>query len=158
VSGGLRVAADTVVTLEYTARLDDGTVVDSTERCGPISYLHGNEQIFPALERVVDGLEPGAERDVRLAPEESYGVRRDELVRRMPRAQLPPKLDLVPGERYEVRAPDGTRLGFTVIAIDDDEVVADFNARGAGQGLHITAKVLAVRLATPDELRRGTLR
>ncbi len=57
-----------------------------------------------------------------------------------------------------MRAPDGARLVFTLVAVDGAEVVADFNTRGAGQGLHIAAKVLAVRAATPDELRRGTLR
>ena len=45
-----------------------------------------------------------------------------------------------------------------LVAIEGDEVVADFNHRGAGQGLRIQAKVLAVRPATADELRRGTLR
>jgi FKBP-type peptidyl-prolyl cis-trans isomerase SlyD len=154
----MRVGADTVVTIEYVARLDDGTVVDSTERCGPISYLHGNEQIFPALERVVDALEAGDERDAHLSAEEAYGVRREDLVRRVPRAQLAPTLTLVPGERYELRAPNGTRLVFTLLGVDGDEVVADFNTRGAGQGLRISAKILAVRAATPDEIRRGTLR
>jgi len=154
----MRVATDTVVTLEYVAKLDDGTIVDSTDHCGPVSYLHGNEQIYPALERVVEGLAPGEERDVRLPPEESYGARREELVRRVPRAQLPETLDLVPGERYELRGKDGTRLAFTLVAIDDEDVVADFNARGTGQGLRIVAKVIAVRPATGDEIRRGTLR
>jgi FKBP-type peptidyl-prolyl cis-trans isomerase 2 len=154
----MRVATDTVVTIEYVARLDDGTVVDSTERCGAISYLHGNEQIFPALERVVDGLEPGDARDVQLPAEEAYGLRREELVRRVPRAQLPPGIALTPGERYELRAPNGTRLVFTLVGVEGDEVVADFNARGAGQGLRITATVLGVRAPTADEIRRGTLR
>lgn len=154
----MRVAADTVVTIEYVARLDDGTLVDSTEHCGPISYLHGNEQIFPALERAVEGLQAGESRDVRLTPEEAYGPRRDELVRRVPRTQLSPKAVLVSGERYELRAPDGTRVGFTLVAVEDDEVVADFNARGAGQGLRISATVLDVRAATADEIRRGSLR
>ncbi|MBI3770104.1 MAG: peptidylprolyl isomerase [Deltaproteobacteria bacterium] len=154
----MRVAADTVVTIEYVARLDDGTVVDSTERCGAISYLHGNEQVFPALERVVDGLEPGDARDVQLPAEEAYGLRREELIRRVPRAQLPPDIALVPGERYELRAPNATRLVFTLVGVEGDEVVADFNTRGAGQGLRITATVLGVRAATADEIRRGTLR
>lgn len=154
----MRVAKDTVVTIEYTARLDDGALVDSTEHCGPISYLHGNEQIFPALERAVEGLEAGMESDLRLPPEESYGERRDTLIRRMPRSQLPPDLRLVPGERYTLRAPDGRKLFFQLVAIEGDEVVADFNNRAAGQGLRIQAKVLAVRAASADELRRGTLR
>ena len=154
----MRATQDTVVTIEYTARLDDGSLIDSTEKCGPISYLHGNEQIFPALERAVEGLEPGAESNVHMSAAESYGERREELVRRVPRTQLPPKLDLKIGERYTLRAPDGRQLMFQLVAIEGEEVVADFNHRGAGQGLRIHAKVLAVRPATADELRRGTLR
>lgn len=154
----LRVTGDRVVTIEYVARLEDGTVIDSTEHCGPVTYLHGNEQIFPALERAVEGLQAGDRRDLELSAEESYGRRREELVRRVPRAQLPPDLVLTPGERYEVRAPAGTRLVFRLVAVDGDEVIADFNTRAAGQGLQITATVLAVRAATDDEIRRGTLR
>jgi len=154
----VHVTVDTVVTIEYVARLDDGTLVDSTERCGPINYLHGNEQIFPALERVVEGLRAGDTRDVRLSPEEAYGTRREELVRRVPRAQLPPDVVLVPGERYELRAPNGTQVGFTLVGVEGDALVADFNTRGAGQGLRITATVRDVRAATQDEIRRGSLR
>ncbi len=154
----MRVAKDTVVTIEYSARLDDGTLVDSTDACGPISYLHGNEQIYPPLERAVDGLEAGAESELVLSAEESYGARRETLIRRIPRAQLPPDLALVAGERYTLRSPDGRKLFFRLVAVEGDEVVADFNSRAAGQGMRIHAKVLAVRPATPDELRRGTLR
>lgn len=154
----MRVAKDTVVTIEYSARLDDGKVVDSTEQCGPVSYLQGNEQIFPAIERAVEGLEPGTEAEIRLPAAESYGERRQELVRRIPRAQLPPALALVPGERYRVRGSDGRSLVFRLVAVEGDELVADFNNRAAGQGLRIHAKVLAVRAATVEELRRGTLR
>ena len=157
-STSMRAQADAVVTLEYEARLEDGTVVDSTERCGAVSYLHGNEQLFPTLERLVEGLAAGDERAIEIAPEDAYGARRDELVRRLPRAQLPPAIALVAGERYEVRAANGARLVFTLIGVEGDDVIADFNTRAAGQRLRIRARVLAVRAATPDELRRGTLR
>jgi FKBP-type peptidyl-prolyl cis-trans isomerase 2 len=154
----VRIAKDTVVTIEYSARLDGGDLVDSTEDCGPITYLQGNEQIFPPLERALEGLEAGAEREIRLEPSASYGERREELVRRIPRAQLPSDLALVPGNRYGIKASDGRRLAFRLVAVAGDAVVADFNSPAAGQGLHIKAKVLAVRAATPEELRRGTLR
>jgi FKBP-type peptidyl-prolyl cis-trans isomerase 2 len=44
------------------------------------------------------------------------------------------------------------------VAVDGDNVIADFNTRASGQELQITATVLAVRAATDDEIRRGTLR
>ena len=154
----MRVATDTVVTIEYRATLSDGALVDSTDHCGPVTYLHGNEQIFPELERAVDGLTAGEERRLSLAPTESYGEHRPELVRRMPRAQMPPEVVLEVGKRYTVRPPRGEPMKFKLVAIEDEDVVADFNNPAAGQGLEIWAKVVAVRPATSDEIRRGTLR
>jgi FKBP-type peptidyl-prolyl cis-trans isomerase 2 len=154
----LTVATDTVVTIEYRATLSNGELVDSTDHCGPVTYLHGNEQIFPQLEQAVDGLSAGAERRLSLSPRESYGEHRPELVRRMPRAQLPPDLVLEIGKRYTVRPPRGEPMKFRLVGIENDEVLADFNNPAAGQGLDIWAKVVAIRPATADEIRRGTLR
>ncbi len=154
----LRVAPDVVVTIEYRATLTNGDLVDSTERCGPVTYLHGNEQIFPALEQAVDGLLPGEERRLTLSPKDSYGEHRPELVRRLPRAQLPPDLELTIGKRYTVRPPRGEPMIFRMVGLEGDEVLADFNNPAAGEGLDIWAKVVAVRAATADEIRRGTLR
>lgn len=157
-SEGLRVAADTVVTIEYRANLTNGDLVDSTERCGPVTYLHGNEQIFPALEEAVDGLLPGDERTLSLSASESYGEHRADLVRRLPRTQLPPDLVVEIGKRYTIRPPRGEPMIFRLIGVEGDEVLADFNNPAAGQGLEIWAKVVAVRPATSEEVRRGTLR
>ena len=157
-SEGLRVVADTVVTIEYRATLTNGDLVDSTERCGPVTYLHGNEQIFPALEQAVDGLVPGEERTLSLSPRESYGEVRSDLVRRMPRAQLPPDLVVEIGKRYTIRPPRGEPMIFRLVGVEGDEVIADFNHPAAGQGLDVWAKVVAVRPATNEEIRRGTLR
>jgi len=155
---GMRVATDTVVTIEYRATLTNGELVDSTEHCGPVTYLHGNEQIYPQLEEAVEGLTAGEERRLTLSASRSYGEHRPELIRRMPRAQLPPDLALVPGKRYTVRPPRGEPMIFRLVGVEVDEVVADFNNPAAGQGLEIWAKVVAVRAATPEEIRRGTLR
>ena len=155
---GMRAATDTVVTIEYRASLTNGDLVDSTDHCGPVTYLHGNEQIFPALEQAVDGLTAGEERRLSLSAQESYGEHRPELIRRMPRAQLPPELALEVGKRYTIRPPRGEPMKFRLVGVEGDEVLADFNNPAAGQGLEIWARVVAVRPATAEEIRRGTLR
>jgi len=154
----MRATKDTVVTIEYAARLEGGHMIDSTESCGPVSYLHGNEQIFPALEEAVEGLAPGEERTITLSPTAAYGEHREELVRRFQRTQLPADLPLVAGARYSVRGSAGEQLIFRLVAADGDQVVVDFNSPAAGLGIEIRARVVAVRAATPEELRRGTLR
>lgn len=151
------VASGLIVTLDYTVRLPDGTVLDSTGACGPLSILHGSGQLFPALEERIVGMRPGETREITIPPAEAYGPWGPELVRPLPRERLPPELSLEVGQEYRLKAPDGKLLRFRLLQVDAHEVLADFNAPGAGQTLSATVTVLAVREATPDEERRGRL-
>ena len=151
----MEVAAGRVVTIEYTVRLANGALVDSTAACGPIAVLQGAGQLFPALEERIAGMRAGETRELRIPADEAYGAWRPELVRTIPRADLPPDLELTVGAEYRLRAPGGKALRFRLHALDDDSVQADFNPPQAGQDLVATVTVIAVRAASPDEERRG---
>jgi FKBP-type peptidyl-prolyl cis-trans isomerase 2 len=149
------VADERVVTLEYTVRLENGRPVDSTGHCGPVSIVFGAGQLFPALEDRIAGMHAGETRELRIPPEDAYGEWHADLVRTMPRDRLPPDLTLTVGEEYRLKSPDGKQLRFTLVAIGDGEVRADFNAPFAGQALLATVTVVSVRMPTADEARRG---
>ena len=144
-----------VVTLEYTVRLASGQPVDSTGGCGPVSILCGAGQLFPALEACLAGMRAGETRELRIPAEDAYGPWRPELLRDLPRAKLPPELELVVGREYRLRAPDGESLRFRVLEVDERRVRADFNAEAAGQALLATVTIVDVRAPTPEEARRG---
>ncbi|MGH7893533.1 MAG: FKBP-type peptidyl-prolyl cis-trans isomerase [Candidatus Binatia bacterium] len=154
-SDTLDVAADRVVTLEYTVHLESGPIVDSTGQCGPMAIMIGAGQLFPALEERIVGMRAGETRELRIPPEDAYGVRHEQLVRAIPRDLLPPDLELVVGEEYRLKSPDGKPLRFRVVEVGDGVVRADFNSPFAGQALLATVTVVDVRLPTPDEERRG---
>ena len=151
----MEVASGRVVTLEYTVRLADGTLIDSTGQCGPMAVMHGSGQLFPALEDRIAGMVAGETRELRIPAEDAYGPWRPELVRIMPRDRLPPDLELAVGTDYRLTAPDGKALRFRLLKLGAAEVEADFNTPGAGQELVATVTVVAVRAATADEDRRG---
>lgn len=151
----MEVGEGRVVTLDYTVRLASGTLVDSTGGCGPIAVVCGAGQLFPALEERLAGMQAGETREFTIPAEAAFGAWRNELVRTLPRARLPPDLELVVGQEYRLRGPDGKRLRFRLLAVEGDDVRADFNPRGAGEALTATVTVLAVRAPTPEEERRG---
>jgi FKBP-type peptidyl-prolyl cis-trans isomerase 2 len=151
----LRVAEDLVATIEYTVHAESGRLVDSTGHCGPIAIMVGAGQLFPALEERILGMRAGETRELRIPPADAWGEHRAELVRSMPRDRLPPGLDLVVGEDYRLKGPDGKTMRFRLLEVGEDEVRADFNAPLAGQALLATVTVVAVRRPTPDEARRG---
>ena len=151
----MEVAAGRVVTLEYTVRLASGELVDSTGDCGPLSILCGAGQLFPPLEARLAGMRAGETRELRIPAEEAWGERQPGLVRTMAREHLPPDLVLEVGREYVVKTPEGRALRFCVRGIGERTVEADFNPRGAGQELHATVTVVAVRPPTAEEERRG---
>ena len=151
----LDVAEDRVVTLEYTVRLENGPVIDSTGHCGPMAVMVGAGQLFPALEDGIHGMRAGETRELRIPAEDAYGVRHEDLVRTIPRARLDPDLELTVGEEYGLKGPDGKPRRFRLLEIGDDEVRADFNAPYAGQALLAIVTVIGVRLPTAEEARRG---
>jgi len=153
----MEVAPGRVVTLEYTVRLASGALLDSTARCGPMSILIGAGHLLPALEDRLAGMRAGETRELRIPAEDAYGVWRPELVRVIPRDRLSPELALEVGGEYRVKAADGRRLRFRIVAIDGADVRADFNLPGAGEELTATVSVIAVRAPTADEERRGRL-
>jgi FKBP-type peptidyl-prolyl cis-trans isomerase 2 len=151
----MRAADGLVVTLEYTVHLADGTLLDSTGRCGPIMVMVGSGHLFPALEDGIVGMEPGETRTFDISAGDAYGHWRPELVRPMPRDRLPPGLELVVGRDYRLKSPDGKALRFRLLEIGDAEVRADFNAPQAGQDLRAAVTVVSVRAPTVEEERRG---
>ena len=144
-----------VVTLDYTVRLPDGTTVDSTGSCGPVSVMYGAGQLFPALEDGIAGMRAGDTRAFLISADDAYGSWQPDLVRTLPRDRLPADLDLAAGRDYRVKTPDGRMVRFRVVEVDANEVRADFNSPYAGQELAATVTVLAVRPPTADEERRG---
>lgn len=144
-----------VVTLEYTVRFEDGTLLDSTGQCGPLAVMIGSGQLFPPLEDRLATMETGETREFRIPAEEAYGAWHPDLVRELPRDRLPPELVLEIGHEYRLRGPDGTHLRFRLLEVSDATVRADFNDPKAGKALMAVVTVIAVREATPEEERRG---
>ena len=67
----MQVGPNTIVTMEYTLRLDSGEVVDSSEGKEPLTFAYGQEQIIPGLERGLAGLQPGEQKEIRVDVEEA---------------------------------------------------------------------------------------
>jgi len=151
----MQVAEGMVVVLEYTVHLADGTLLDSTGECGPLTVMVGSGQLFPALEDRIAGMQAGETRELSIPAAEAYGEWRQELVRRMLRDRLPPDLVLELGHDYRLKSPDGKVLRFRLLRVEGDVIEADFNRREAGQDLRAIVTVVGVRAPTPEEERRG---
>jgi len=81
----LKVAAGALVVLSYELLGEGGEPLESSAEEGELRYRHGAGEIFPALERALEGYGAGERVRVELSPEEGFGVYEPEGVVSVPR-------------------------------------------------------------------------
>lgn len=151
----MKVAANLVVSIDYTLKNDAGEILDESEGEGPLHYLHGHDNIVPGLEAALDGLTVGDALNVTVPPEQGYGVPDDGLIFKVARSELSSDIDPEVDMRLGLMSDDGTVLHARISSLSDDTVELDANHELAGETLHFSVKVLGIREATKEELEHG---
>lgn len=150
----VQITKDAVVTIDYTLTDDDGQVLDTSEGRGPLPYMHGRGGIIPGLEAELEGKTEGDAFQVQVPPEKGYGMRNEQNVQLVPRAQMPEGMDPQIGQQLQVQGPNGKFL-VTVTEVLETEVRLDANHPLAGVRLNFDVTVRGVREATAEELEHG---
>ena len=151
-----KIQDDVVVSIDYTLRLEDGEVIDSSEGHGPLEYMQGRGQIVPGLERELYGMNVGDEKAVTVSPQEGYGEYDDQRVQQVPRESFPDDMALEEGLSVRMRDASSGQLFDAYIDEVGDEVVAlDFNHPLAGETLFFDIKVVGLREPSSEELEHG---
>lgn len=150
----MHVEKNRVVTLNYTLRDEQGTILDASNGRRPLSYLHGKGNIIPGLEQALVGKAAGDRLDVTVAPEQGYGPRDERLVQIVPRTKFGDVQGLAPGMQVRATGQRGPRM-VTVVRVDRDFVTIDGNHPLAGRTLHFSVEVAEVRKATHEEVAHG---
>ncbi len=150
----MRIDPGTVVTLAYELRDADGQPLE--DEGAQLSYLHGGfGNIFPKVEKALEGKDVGDEMSLTLEPVDAFGEYDAELLRVEPRERFPGELEIgmrfegVPGDRED------EALIYTVTDVTPQTVVVDGNHPLAGERLWFKCSVKDVRRATPDEISHG---
>jgi FKBP-type peptidyl-prolyl cis-trans isomerase SlyD len=144
-----------VVALDYVLKLDDGIVVDASEKGSPLLYLHGHQNIIPGLESELTGLALGDQKDVSVTPEEGYGEYVEELIQRAPKERFPEDSSFNLGDEVSAQDPDGHVRHGRITEVNAQEVVVDFNHMLAGKKLNFSVTVAEVREASEEEISHG---
>jgi FKBP-type peptidyl-prolyl cis-trans isomerase SlyD len=150
----MKIAHEKVVSIHYTLKNKEGTVLDSSSGSDPLAYLHGFGNIIPGLENALEGKAKGEKLSVTVEPEQGYGARDEQLVQAVPRSAFKGVDNLAPGMQFQAQGPQGARL-VVVTQVATDVVTVDANHPLAGQTLHFDVEVSDVRDATAEELEHG---
>jgi FKBP-type peptidyl-prolyl cis-trans isomerase SlyD len=155
----LNIRHGTLVQLDYKLYGPEGELVDESELGAPMEYLHGHGEVPEALERALEGLQPGATKRVELAPGEAYGPHDPEGIIAVPRESFPPDREIVPGDVVAVQVQDeegrdlpGESIDMRVVEISPEAIVLDANHPLAGRGVAFEVAILAVRMLDKAEI------
>ena len=150
----MQVSENTVVSIHYTLKDDNGQTVDSSIGKEPLSYLHGRRNIISGLENALTGKNVGDKLNVTVPPEEAYGNYDDALIQVLPREAFGGVEDIQVGMQFYSESPEGVQM-ITIKNVDGDQITVDANHPLAGQTLHFDVEIMDVREATAEELQHG---
>lgn len=148
----MKIANNTVVTMDYELRLADDDVIDSD---AAFSFLIGHDNIVPGLEAQLLGLSQGDKRDISVEAAQGYGARDEDLVVLVPRSEMPDDFVVEIGIPVELEDEDGETSMAFVAGVEDDHVVLDRNHPLADETLNFRITIGEVRAATAEELTHG---
>jgi FKBP-type peptidyl-prolyl cis-trans isomerase 2 len=129
------------VAFDYTLSLGDGSVVQQSPEGAPLEYVHGEQEILPALEDALTGLAVGEEKSVTLSPEQGYGPVNEAAFQEVPIEQVPEDARRVGAE---LSAP-GYEGPIRVHEVGDQTIVLDFNHPLAGETLTFAIRVVSIQ-------------
>ncbi len=145
-----RVKKDCAVTIAFslTSELPDGTTTKRPEET--VEFILGVEPQPPTLERALDGAQVGQRFSLNIPPDELYGEHDPELIREIPKKGLI-KQRIKEGVYYR-QMKMGTLVGFKVLEVRPETVLADFNPPMAGIWAHMDVRITGVREADESEI------
>ncbi len=147
----MKIAKNTKVSILYTLYDEAGKQIDSSGE-SPLEYIHGNNQLIPGLEAMLEGKEPGVKFKAVVEPKEAYGEYNEKLVVDVPKEQFDPSLPIEVGMKFQATTSDGQLCLVHVAKISDDFITVDANHELAGKQLTFDIEIKDVKEATEEEI------
>ena len=146
---------NSVVTMHYELKGDDGEILDSSQGQEPLVYLHGSNNIIIGLEEQLEGKKVGDSIVAEVAPEKGYGMPVEALVQTVSSEAFGEEIkEIELGMRFQAETEQGP-VPVVVTAIEDGMVTVDGNHPLAGKSLFFNVSIADIREASAEEIEHG---
>jgi len=132
------------VKVNYTGKLSDGTIFDSSIGRHPMQFTLGKGKLIAGFEKAVLGMAAGDKKTVVIPVAEAYGPRQDSAVVEVERKNLPSNLDAQVGQRLELTQEDDSTVLVTVTGVSETSLTLDANHPLAGKELTFEIEVISI--------------
>ncbi|SLM32604.1 Peptidyl-prolyl cis-trans isomerase [Desulfamplus magnetovallimortis] len=142
-------AGDTI-SVDYTGKLENGKVFDSSEGKAPLTFTVGSGMLIRGFDSAVIGMKKGESKTVNIPPEEGYGVRNEDAFVELARQHIPEDIPLALGMMLQLQDPEGRPVPATVAEIGEESVKMDLNHFLAGETLTFDITIRETGLEPPQ--------
>ena len=135
-----------VVRINYTGKLTNGTVFDTSKVDGrePLSFRLGQNQVLPKLESEIIGMSVGEKKTVAVDANDAYGPHQKQAIQKIPRTEIPDGVDLTVGNNLQATGHDGEIVPLRVLAANEETVTLDANHPLAGHDLTFEIELIEI--------------
>jgi FKBP-type peptidyl-prolyl cis-trans isomerase 2 len=122
------------VSIKYTAKFENGTILDSSGN-KTLTFVIGNKEVIKGVDYALINMEEGENKTVTIAPEDAYGLHRTDLTRienvtTLKNAGYQTKI----GTQVSIALNNNTITG-VITDVNNTNAVIDFNPPLAGKTL-----------------------
>jgi FKBP-type peptidyl-prolyl cis-trans isomerase SlpA len=138
-----KVSLNSTVTVNYTGKLEDGSIFDSSLHEGrePLKATLGQGQLIPGFESGLLDMTIGDKKTVEIPHTEAYGDHNEDLITEIPKDRVPEGVQ--EGAMLQTSGPNGPVI-VKVVEVKENVVVLDANHPLAGQKLIFDLELLEV--------------
>jgi FKBP-type peptidyl-prolyl cis-trans isomerase 2 len=146
-----QVKENNTVKVNYTGKLSDGQVFDSSEGKEPIEFTLGQGQLIPGFEKGLIDMKLNEKKTITVAKEEAYGDVNKDLIQEVKKTELPQDMTPEVGMGLVSKSPDGQEMNLMVVEVKEESIVIDGNHPLAGKDLVFDLEVIEIKEATVTE-------
>ncbi len=138
------IGPDSEVMMHFTLTLKDGTVAESSREGEPLEFRMGDGALIGGLERVLFGLYSGSVQAIDIEPQDAFGFPDPANVHALSIHDFSHDMPLEAGVIINFTTPTGDESPGTVVEVEDEQVLVDFNHPLCGHTIHFAVEILAV--------------
>src|SRR5262252_7662180 len=151
----MKVTANHTIRIEYQLKVKGGQVLESSEKTGPLEYVHGEHRLLHALEAQLEGMAVDEEKKGVIPAAQAFGDESALPTRELPKKEFPASESLTVGRIFVAKGAEQQAVRFKIVAVEGDLVKVRFLHELFDKDIEFRVKVLSI---VPPGARRSVLK
>ena len=140
-----QVKENNTIKVNYTGKLSNGQIFDTSEGKEPIEFILGQGRLIPGFEKGLIDMKLNEKKTIEIAKDQAYGDVNDNLIQEINKAELPQDMEPKVGMGLVSKSPDGKEINLMVVEVKDESIVIDGNHPLAGHDLIFDIEVVEIK-------------